>query len=288
MTAANAKATAAAVAVNVANLQAQAAIKSLNAFDSQPFSPTDWSLMSTAVYQLYRRYLDMALVTALLMQKAYNFETDQQVQFIKSDYSSNEIKGLLAADALMADIQNFSYDLITSNAGKPQPVRQSISLATRYPYVFELQFRKTGVMEFETAIEDFDFLYPGAYAGRIASIEVEVDGLVPPRGLSGTLTNNGISTYRVPSSAWFSQATVATTVPLAAYQYNNGTNGRGATITFTAVGALTLDGNAVTAKDVILVANETAEKAPNNGLYTCTVTGTATAAAVLTRSTDMN
>ena len=172
----------------------------MNAFDAQPFSPNDWSLMSTGIFQLYRRYLDMALVTALLMQKAYNFETDQQVQFIKSDYSSNEIKGLLAADALMADVQNFSYDLITSNAGKPQPVRQTLSLASRYPYAFESQFRKTGVMESETAMEDFDFQYPGIYAGRIAAVEVEVDGLVPPSGLSGTLMNNGISTYRVPSS----------------------------------------------------------------------------------------
>jgi hypothetical protein len=31
---------------------------------------------------------------------------------------------------------------------------------------------------------------------------VEVDGIVPPTGVSGTLTNGGISAYRVPAAAW--------------------------------------------------------------------------------------
>src|SRR5439155_168653 len=44
--------------------------------------------------------------------------------------------------------------------------------------------------------------YPGTYAGRIEAIEVEVDGIVPVSGISGTLTNSGISSYRVPSSSW--------------------------------------------------------------------------------------
>src|SRR5262249_22696395 len=33
------------------------------------------------------------------------------------------------------------------------------------------------------------------------SVEVEVDGIVPPIGISGTLTNSGISGYRTPASA---------------------------------------------------------------------------------------
>jgi hypothetical protein len=100
----------------------------------------------------------------------------------------------------MADIQSFTYDLITSTTGKPQPVRHTISLAQRYPFAFENQLRKTGVMEFETRIEDFDAYYPGSYASRIEAVTVDVDGIIPVSGISGALTNSGISAYRTPSS----------------------------------------------------------------------------------------
>jgi len=196
-----ARVAAAQAATAVARLHAEGAQQNLQAFDSQTFTPEVWQRMADAMWRLYRRYLDMALKTALLMQQAYNFETDQSLRFIKKDYSTDEVNGLLAADALMADIQSFTYDLITSTVGKAQPVRQTISLAQRYAFLFENQFRRTGVMEFETRIDDFDYVYPGTYAGRLESIGVELVGLVPPNGVSGTLTNSGISGYRTPAGA---------------------------------------------------------------------------------------
>jgi hypothetical protein len=198
---AQARLTTAVATATVARLHAAAAQQNLQAFDAQTFTPDTWLRMADLMWRLYRRYFDMALKSALLMQQAYNFETDQALQFIKADYSTDEVKGLLAADALMADIQQFTYDLITSTAGKPQPLTQTIALAQRYPFAFERQFRKTGVLEFETRIDDFDLAYPGTYAGRIENVEVELVGLVPVTGISGTLTNSGISAYRTPASA---------------------------------------------------------------------------------------
>jgi hypothetical protein len=174
----------------------------VNQFNSQSFTPDVWAAMAQKVYQLYQRYLNMAIKVAKLMQQAYNFETDQSLTWIKNSYSSNSVKGILGADALMADIQQFTYDLVTSTKSKAQPVRQVISLASNYPFLFQSQFRTSGVMEFETRVDDFDALYPGIYAGRIESVEVAVQGIVPVTGLSGTLTNAGISTYRVPSASW--------------------------------------------------------------------------------------
>jgi hypothetical protein len=57
-------------------------------------------------------------------------------------------------------------------------------------------------MDFTTRIEDFDEYYPGIYAGRIQSVEVEIQGIIPVTGISGTLTNSGISAYRIPASLW--------------------------------------------------------------------------------------
>ena len=200
--AAQARLDAARASTAVAQLRANDAQQSLAAFDSQRFTPDVWYRMGDTMYRLYRRYLDMTLRTARLMQQAYNFENDQSLHLIKNDYSATEVNGLLAADALMADIQCFTYDLVTRHEAKPQPLKQTVSLAARYPYAFERQLRPTGVMEFETRIEDFDDVYPGTYAGRIEAVEVELVGIIPPTGVTGTLTNSGISGYRVPAALW--------------------------------------------------------------------------------------
>lgn len=206
LAAANARAAAANAAVTIAQLRASAAQQNLAAFDDQTFTPDVWYRMGDAMRRLYNRYFTMALKVARTMQQAYNFETDQTLQLIKGDYSTDEVKGLLGADALMADIQSFTYNLISSQSSKPQPVRQTISLANRYPFLFESQLRSTGKMSFETRIDDFDLIYPGTYAGRIEAVEVEVQGIVPVTGISGTLTNSGISAYRTPSSLWTNPA----------------------------------------------------------------------------------
>jgi hypothetical protein len=198
--AARARAAAMQAGVAVARTRASGARDALEAFDNQFFTPDVWQRMAWSMWRLYQRYLTMAVRTARLMQRAYNFETDQSLRVIKSDYSTEAVKGLLGADVLMADIQSFTYDLITSTVGKPQPLRQTISLAHRYAFAFENQFRRTGVMEFETRIEDFDAYYPGTYAGRIEAVTVDVDGIIPVEGISGSLTNSGISAYRTPSS----------------------------------------------------------------------------------------
>jgi hypothetical protein len=199
-TAAKARTAAAKAGKAVAAAHQQAAAQILATFDNQFFTPDVWCRLADASYRLYRRYLYMAIRAARLMQRAYNFETDQTLQWIKSDYSSDEIKGLLGAEALMADIQSFTFELITSRATKPQPIKQTISLYNQYGFAFENHLRKTGVMEFQTRLEDFDQYYPGTYAGRISAVEVNIIGVLPPTGISGTLTNSGISIYRTPAS----------------------------------------------------------------------------------------
>jgi hypothetical protein len=202
LNASNAQVAAAQAAQAVASLKAKQALSTLNAFNNQTFTPDVWQAMGNEMMRLYRRYFGMALKVAELMQQAYNFETDQQLSVIKTSYATNEIKGLLGADSLMADIQGFTYNLITTTKSKTQPIKQTISLSQQYGWQFETQLRKTGSMSFETRIEDFDNKFPGTYAGRIKSVEVNVIGLVPVTGLSAMLTNAGISWYRLPGALW--------------------------------------------------------------------------------------
>lgn len=200
LNAANARVAAIQAAANAAQVRVQSARDILAAFEDQRFTPELWHQLGEKLNQLTQRYLVMALDIAKKMQRSYNFENDVVRTIIKADYLSETVNGLLAADSLLADIHSFTYDLITSTAPKPQPIRQTISLSQKYPFLFETQLRATGKMEFQTSIDDTDNLYPGIYAGRIEHVEVEIDGIVPVRGLSGTLTNAGISHYRVPAA----------------------------------------------------------------------------------------
>lgn len=180
----------------VAQLRKTAAMQNLNEYDSQTFTADVWSSMGYFMKDISNSYLNMAITTAILMQKAYNFEFDSSQNFIKYDYTSNSLNGMLAANALLLDIDSFTYDMITSVKNKNIPVKQTLSLASKHPYLFETSFKKTGTMEFETRMEDFDMDYPGTYSRRIETIEIIVEGLLPGGGLKGFLTNGGISRFR--------------------------------------------------------------------------------------------
>jgi len=80
----------------------------------------------------------------------------------------------------------------------------------------------------------------------------------------------------------------ATTAPLPAYTYNNGTSGVGATITATNDGVFTIDGVSPSAGSRVLIKNETSTNAPYNGVYDVTDAGSINTKFVLTRATDMN
>lgn len=183
---------------NVAILRASSAAENLKAFDDQTFTSDVWAKMGNFMKSIRDSYLTMAISTSRLMQKAYNFEFDTQKNCIKANYTAKSVDGLLASNALLLDIDSFTYDMVTSVKTKSIPVKQTLSLASRYPYLFESEFRKTGTMIFETRLEDFDMDYPGTYSRRIETIEVIVEGLLPSGGVKGFLTNSGVSRYRTP------------------------------------------------------------------------------------------
>lgn len=81
-------------------------------------------------------------------------------------------------------------------------------------------------------------------------------------------------------------ADAATTAALPAAIYANGSSGLGATLTGVAVGILTVDSLPIGLNMIVLVKDQVA--ALENGLYKCTTAGTAGAAFVLTRATNMD
>lgn len=96
--------------------------------------------------------------------------------------------------------------------------------------------------------------------------------------------NKGYVDARVNGLSWKDSVNWATAGALPANTYANGTAGVGATLTATANGALSVDGNAVTAGERLLVKNEAT--GANNGIYTVTQAGTAGTPYILTRTVD--
>ncbi len=174
----------------------------LRAFDDEYFTPETWSKMADVLRDISRSYLDRGIRIAKLMERAYNFENDTEIRIIKTDYGHTVAQNaagqegrLLGGDSLLRDIDSFTYHAITNKTRKESRLKDVISLAGDFPAQFE-EFRRTGLLVFETDLLEFDQRHPGFYAQRIEAVELEVVGLLPESGLNGTLAAGGVSTYR--------------------------------------------------------------------------------------------
>jgi hypothetical protein len=121
---------------------------------------------------------------------------------------------------LLRDINSFTYRFISSQRSKDSQIKDVISLANQYPFAF-LRFLQTGTMTFETTLHDADLRHPGFYGQRIAGIELEVVGLLPPEGVRGSLRAGGISRYRQADGGERTRFHTADTVALSDYAARN-------------------------------------------------------------------
>ncbi len=181
--------------LELAQLRVAHSDEQLAAFEDQEFTPELWHALADAQREISDNYLDQAINVAFLMERAFEFEYDLEVNRIRFDYAKSELQGLLSADFLLQDIDQFSYDRVLQTE-KQLPIKATISLADRYPYQFFNEFMRNGKIEFETLLEDFDFAQPGAHVRKLRRLEVVVEGSIGREGLRGILSNSGISRFR--------------------------------------------------------------------------------------------
>jgi len=93
-----------------------------------------------------------------------------------------------------------------------------------------------------------------------------------------------VDTVAAESIHYHTPVDYETPVALPSNSYNNGSSGVGATLTATANGTLSVDGQNPSVSDRILVYQES--NAAHNGVYTVTDTGSASTQWILTRATD--
>jgi hypothetical protein len=179
----------------VAQLQQRFAEDNRDFLDMREFGARLWYELARTMRQLSRTYLDEAIEIASLMERAYAAETGRRLDKIRFDYRWSGPNQLLGADMLLADIDFFTYDYLTSTRSKKAPIKVSISLADRYPLAFT-QLKATGGAMFETTLEQIDRLYPGFYLHKVRDVELVFVGLTGSGSFHGTLRNIGVSSFR--------------------------------------------------------------------------------------------
>ena len=180
----------------VANLRSMQADERLRFAERKTFTADLWGALGRQMQDIKRTHLRRAVEVSFLMQAAYNFETDGDLNVIRTNYAGTSgLKGLSAGDSLMEDIDYFSYHFATQTKSKELPLKTLISLGSSFPFSM-YQFRRTGVARFETSPEWFDLKYPGTFMRKLTAVEVVVEGLVGAEGVTGSIKNSGVSVTR--------------------------------------------------------------------------------------------
>ena len=218
---ARARAAAADLAVQASALRATQAAQLAAQFDSQTFTPEVWWQLAQFMRLNAARYLGWATKVARLMERVYEFEHDVIVDRIRADYSVGEAAGLLGADKLTSDIDYFTYLRLTETDHRMQRITTRLSLAERFPYAFQTEFRSTGAMTFDVALADIEQAHPGTFNQRLQAVEARVVGPVPVEGLHGTLRNSGFSEFRRRDGQTKSRVQDVETLVLSAFDRGN-------------------------------------------------------------------
>jgi hypothetical protein len=203
--------------VKIAQLQQRQAEENRDFLDMREFSAGLWYELAAQARRLKQRYLDMATEMAILMERAYQAETERGLRVIRFDYESTSSGNLMGADLLLADVDSFTVDHVTTTKTKKMPVKKTISLADAYPMPFHA-LQAGGRCTFQTRLEDFDREHPGLYLAKIRNVEVVFVGLTGQRGIAGTLRNIGVSRFRTASGAVVDRLYPADVMVLSQYE----------------------------------------------------------------------
>jgi len=205
----------------IAETRKRHADENLEFAQNKVFTPELWFNLAQALKEISSVYLQRAVEISFLMQDAYNFEFDQTLRIIKSDYTSrNELSGLLAGNFLLTDIDYFIYHRITQVTQKALPTKVNWSLGQSNPFIL-YEFRQTGKAKFEISVDDLDEMFPGSYLSKLQTVEIIIEGLIGADGIHGIFSNSGISLFRTKDGEKKARIQPRETMLLSSYNLRN-------------------------------------------------------------------
>jgi len=255
---------------------------------SQPPAPSMWSVVYSVngrngAVELAASDVDAVPLAGGTMTGPLILSADPaaSLQAATKHYVDNNGGGA-ALDTNPADIQELSGTSAAGSAGLAADaghVHPTTGLVTTSSLPLAIGSGGTG-----SASQNFVDLTTGQNVAGTKTFTGEV--LVPVPVNSGDAATKAYVDAVAQGLSPKNSVAEATTAALPSNTYSNGSSGVGATLTGTATGTLTVDGQIVALNDRVLVQNESA--AADNGIYLATTAGAPGVAYVLTRSTDMD
>jgi hypothetical protein len=144
--------------------------------------------LSTSLQRLYRQVFNAAQSMARLAERAYRFErNDEATSLLSATYWHGQHAGLLAGEALMADLLELERRFVETNY-RTLEIDQAFSVMQLSPQAL-LALRETGECEVTIPEVAFDFYYPGHYRRRIRAVRLTIPSVTGPyTNVAATLT----------------------------------------------------------------------------------------------------
>jgi hypothetical protein len=203
--------------IQIAQLQQKQAEENRDFLDMKEFSARLWYELALQARRLKDRYLDMATEVAFLMERAYNAETERNLRVVRYDYSRTAASNLMGADLLLADIDYFTFDHVTTTKTKKAPVKKIISLADSFVMAFHA-LKSNGRCFFQTEFADFDRNHPGLYLCKLRNVELVFVGITRATAIAGSLRNIGVSKFRRENGTTITRVYPSDVMPLSQYE----------------------------------------------------------------------
>ena len=202
--------------VEIAQLQQKHAEENRDFLDLKEFGAGQWYNIAKKTKRLVTRYLDQATEISMLMERAYNAETERGLSVIRYNYAPSYSGFLVGADQLTRDIDYFTHDYITNIKSKKAPVKKTLSLSDLAPDALE-RLLTLGDCQFETRLSDFDREFPGLYLCKVKNIELVFIGITKAVSVAGSLRNVGVSRFKSSNGSVITRLYPADVMPLSQY-----------------------------------------------------------------------
>ncbi|SFV87146.1 hypothetical protein MNB_SUP05-SYMBIONT-4-129 [hydrothermal vent metagenome] len=154
--------------------------------------------LSGRVSALYHQQYQLALETAVLAQKAYQFELNSEQEFINIVYWDTAHRGLLAGESLLSSLVTMEQSYKTHLLDRKLEIEKTISLKAINPKALtDLKSDGLGAFDLDERLFDLDF--PGHYQRQIKSISISIPAIIGPyQNLHATLSQSKNAVVLIP------------------------------------------------------------------------------------------
>lgn len=161
----------------------------LEAYYKDKFTtPELYKWLATRISNIYFQSYTLAFNMAKAAERALQFQSNSERNYINFGYWDNLYKGLGAADGLMLALDQMESNSILETGSRNLEIEKTISLLQLNPKaLLDLKTKGECIFEFNEKLFDYDF--PGHYSRKIKTVSISVPAIIGPyQNINASLT----------------------------------------------------------------------------------------------------